>query len=93
MTSPAPTDVIDNPPPEVVPVCDRAKADGTPCGEPGVFTYFWEWGEKGTCCVQHQFLQNQIAAQIGRGVQYAPLVMPGPAPITLDERTRLMGEV
>lgn len=79
--------------PEPSAVCDRANADGSKCNEAAIFSYVWEWGEKGACCSKHQFLQNQISGQIGRAVQFAPIVPVGPAPITRDERTRLKGEV
>jgi NAD(P)H-flavin reductase len=85
------TPVVENSPPP--PVCDRANADGSKCSEPAQFTYFWEWGEKGVCCAQHQFLQTQIASQIGRNVQFTPIVAAGPVAMTRDERTRLKGEV
>jgi len=70
------------------PTCDRD------CTKPAVFAYAWEWGEKGVCCAEHQFLLRQAAEHLGgRTVSFTPLVPAGPAPITRDERIQLNARV
>lgn len=74
------------------PVCDQ-KNGQAPCKEPAVFSYMWDWGEKGVCCQAHQFLLTQTSGNLGRAVNFAPLQAAAPAPITRDERARLAGQI
>lgn len=72
---------------EAPPKCDQAG-----CDETAVFSYTWDWGSKGVCCATHQMLFQQSSEHLQRRVNFAPLVV-GAAPITRDERARLMGQV
>lgn len=70
-----------------VPLCDRPG-----CGQPALFSYVWEWGEKGLCCERHRFELNQTAGQISRTIQCTALDAGQPAPLLRDERTQLMAK-
>lgn len=72
-------------PPAPAPVCDRDPK----CGESAVYSYMWDWGEKGVCCALHAQLAQQVASQISRGVVLSPLRAPEAEPMQRDERTRL----
>lgn len=77
------------------PQCDqKSAADAkSACPNAAALSYLWDWGEKGVCCQQHMMLLQQTSGNLGRGVNFVPLVAAAPAPITRDERARLKGEV
>ena len=60
------------------------------CTEPAVFSYSWDWGQTGVCCAKHQFVLNQKARHLKRHVAFTRLGPVQPAPVTRDERTRLI---
>jgi hypothetical protein len=70
------------------PTCD----DGG-CSSGAVFSYTWDWGQHGVCCALHQHLHQQKSETLQRKVNFAPLLPPGPVPLTRDERTKLKAEV
>ncbi len=70
-----------------------ATCDQTGCKSDAVFSYMWDWGQKGVCCAQHQFLLQQSSEPLQRRVNFAPLAAAAVAPITRDERAKLKGEV
>lgn len=63
------------------------------CNESAVFAYTWEWGAKGVCCAKHQFLLQQTAGNLGRSVNFAPIVAAVAPSLTRTERAQLKGEV
>lgn len=77
------------------PLCDRPAGnahEGPRCDKLAVFSYMWEWGEKGVCCAEHAMLLTQTAQQIGRMVQIVALPNLPAAPLQRDERTKLIAE-
>lgn len=63
------------------------------CTETAVFAYTWAWGAKGVCCAKHQFLLQQTAGNLGRSVNFAPILSAVEAPLQRSERAKLKGEV
>jgi hypothetical protein len=63
------------------------------CNDQAVFAYTWEWGAKGVCCAKHQFLLQQTAGNLGRSVNFAPILAAVAPPLTRTERAALKGEV
>lgn len=57
------------------------------------FSYQWDWGEKGNCCAEGQFLLTQKAAQLQRHIAFQPLFAPTEEPLTRSERSSLKGQV
>jgi hypothetical protein len=70
--------------------CDR---DNGNCPREAVFSYLWDWGEKGVCCAEHGMLLQQTAGQISRTVQLVPIVPAGPVPMTRDERVQAKAQL
>ena len=67
------------------------------CDEPGcekaaVVSYVWEWGQGGSCCLEHQVVHTQRAAALKRRVTFTPLNPGAPPPIERSERVRLTAE-
>ena len=67
------------------PLCDVDE-----CTEPAVFTYSWEWGQTGVCCAKHLTLLQQKSGQLQRALMFTALVPTKPAPLTRDERAKLI---
>jgi hypothetical protein len=67
--------------------CDRD------CSQTAVFAYTWEWGEKGVCCAEHQFLLQQTAGNLSRSINFAPIQSSVVVPMGRDERVKLKAEV
>lgn len=63
------------------------------CEAPAVATVHWPWGESYPVCAKHQGLAQQTAENIGRTCSFAPIALPGEAPLTRSERAKLKGEV
>lgn len=66
----------------------RCDVDG--CGAEAVFSYAWDWGETGVCCATHLTLLQQKAGQLSRTLNYTPLAPTQPAPLSRDERAKLL---
>lgn len=76
-------------------MCDQKNSDGSPCREPAVHSYRWDWGETGACCAAHAPLMQQIAVNLSsrevvRTVNLAPLENAAEAPLERSERTALI---
>ncbi len=76
------------PPAAEAPVAPRCEF----CDEPAVYGYTYAWGASGTVCAKHAINVQQTAKNTKSHVQLVALSAGKPAPITRDERTRLLSE-
>jgi len=76
-------------------MCDQKQPDGSPCREPAVLSWRFDWGETGICCQAHGLLLQQTAQNLSshdlkRHVSLAPLENLAEPALERSERTALI---
>lgn len=71
---------------DTIVMCDR---DPT---KEAVYSYEWDWGEKGFCCAEQRQVLEQGAKNLNRRVIFTTIKV-GPAPMELPERAAAHGKI